>query len=75
MPKMENKLTEQDLELLISEKLDNDCNGLENICRYKSTPEGKKRLLQRILEMINNDGFTSIDACLAQIESQLIMDI
>lgn len=68
------ELTDKDLTDLISEHLDN-CEGYQEVCKLKETDAGKQRLITRVKEMITQDGLTSIEACLAQIESELIMDI
>ena len=62
--------TEQDLEKLIEEKL-NNCHNNPNVCSLGETEEGKKRLVNKIKQMIFEDGFTNIDACIAQIESEI----
>lgn len=68
------QLTATDLDNLISEKLQ-DCKGYSNVCSLLATPAGTDRVKARVKEIINTDGITSIDACLAQIESELIMDV
>jgi hypothetical protein len=67
-------LTEQDLNNLINEHLEN-CKGYSEVCRLTATPTGKQRVVSRIKQIIKQDGITSIEACLAQIESELIMDV
>lgn len=62
--------TEQDLEKLIEEKLQN-CNGYSNVCSLIETDAGKTKIVDKIKSMIYTDGFTDIDACIAQIESEL----
>lgn len=65
------KPSEQDLELLIDEKLE-DCKSYHNICELIATPEGKKRVIDRVKEILYNDGIDSIDAALAHIETDLM---
>jgi hypothetical protein len=68
------ELNEQDLDNLIDAKLSSDaCKNYHQICALVSTPTGKERVVQRIKEMITKDGITSLDAVLAQMESDLIM--
>ena len=74
MMPMKQPLNEQDLKNLIDEHLD-DCEGYSEVCKLTATPTGKKRIVARIIEIITKDGISSINACLAQIESELIMDI
>lgn len=68
------ELTEQDLNNLINEHLDT-CTGYTQVCALTATPTGRQRVANRIKDIIKKDGITSIDACLAQIESELIMDV
>lgn len=63
-------LTEQDLNNLIDEHL-TLCKGYANVCALLQTDEGKSRVRNRVKEIITEDGITSIEAALAQIESQL----
>ncbi len=65
------KPTEKDLELLIEEKLQ-DCKSYHNICGLIATPEGKKRVTDRVKEILYQDGINSIDAALAHIETDLM---
>ena len=66
-------LTEEDLTKLIEDHLQSEsCKSYHNICNLVATEEGKKRVVQRVKDIINNDGITSIDGCLAQIETDLI---
>lgn len=67
-------LTDTDLDNLINEHLDN-CDGYDEVCRLLQTPTGKQRVCARVKEIIKKDGITSIEACLAQIESDLRMDV
>lgn len=67
-------LNEQDLNNLINEKL-NDCKGYSEVCALTATPAGKERVVNRIKQIITKDGISSIGACLAQIESELRMDV
>lgn len=67
-------LDEGDLNKLIEEHLDN-CEGYHEVCKLTATPTGKQRIVDRIKQIITKDGITSIEACLAQIESELIMDV
>ena len=71
---MPQQLNEQDLNALIEEHL-NNCKDYTDVCKLTATPTGRQRIVTRIKEMINADGITSIDACLAQIESELRMDV
>jgi hypothetical protein len=68
------ELNEQDLDNLINEKLENNCSGYTNICELVKTPVGKQRVLARVKEMIIQDGITSIEAILAQIETEMRFD-
>lgn len=68
------QLSEQDLTNLINEHIDK-CEGYAEVCKLAQTPTGKARVVNRIKEIISNDGITSISACLAQIESELTMDV
>lgn len=65
------KPTEQDLELLIDEKLQ-DCKGYHNICELIATVEGKKRVIQRVKQILYNDGIDNIESALAHIELELL---
>jgi hypothetical protein len=67
-------LSETDLDNLIREKL-SDCKGYSNVCSLLATEPGKMRVIQRIKQLINQDGITSIGACLAQIESEMAFDV
>lgn len=71
---MSQKLTPEDLDNLINEHLEK-CQGYTNVCQLTATPTGKDRVRMRVKEIITKDGITSIEACLAQIESELIMDV
>lgn len=71
---MIEKLNDNDLTALISEHLDN-CQGYSEVCALTATPTGKQRVIARVKEIITNDGIASIDAVLAQIESELRMDV
>jgi hypothetical protein len=64
------QLSENDLERLIDEKLQ-DCEGYENICDLMATQEGKRRIKVRVKQIIYDDGITSIEAALAQVETEL----
>jgi hypothetical protein len=63
--------TEQDLSRLIDEKLVS-CEDSPNVCQLMQTEEGRRRVKQRVQELIFNDGITDVDACIAQIESELL---
>lgn len=71
---MEQKLNEQDLDNLINQHL-NDCKGYAEVCALTATDEGRRRVVDRIKQMVVNDGITSIEACLAQLESELRMSV
>lgn len=67
---MENP-NEQDLELLIEEKL-KDCKSYHNICELVATEVGKQRVVDRVKEILYSDGIDNIDTALAQIETDLM---
>lgn len=62
--------TEQDLDNLIREKLSN-CGDLPLVCKYSQTPVMKDRIVNRVKEIIFNDGIDDVDAAFAQIEDEL----
>jgi hypothetical protein len=67
------QLTTEDLNNLIDDKLI-DCAAYSNTCQLIKTAEGKKRVVNRVKQIIVQDGITSISAALAQIESELIFE-
>lgn len=67
----DHQLTEQDLNNLIDQKL-LSCDNYPNVCRMLSTGEGKKRVKERIKELIFKDGITNIDTAIADVETELI---
>lgn len=73
---MENtqKYTEQDLDNLIRERM-TDCDGLPQVCRFLQNEEGRSRIMKRVKDLIFKLGVHDVDACLAQIESELDFDI
>ena len=69
-----NHYSEEDLETLIKEKI-SSCQGLPQVCQMISNEVGRKRIAQRVKEILFMDGITNIDAALAQIESQLNFEV
>jgi hypothetical protein len=61
---------ENDLELLIGEKLD-ECSAYPALCRFKETPEGRKRVLFRVKELILTEGITNIESAIAKVDDEL----
>ncbi len=62
--------TEQDLDRLIDEKLD-DCSSYPEMCKLLATPTGHDRVKERIKELILQAGITDISAAIVQVETQL----
>ncbi len=66
------KYTEQDLDLLIQEKLDAEkCRAYPEVCRLMNTQAGKQRIADRVKEIILVDGNTSVEGAIATVETEL----
>jgi hypothetical protein len=65
----QNNFTEDDLQRLIVEKIEL-CN-IESICTLAQTDTGKIRIIERVKQIIYNDGITDIDAALGLIDEEL----
>ena len=67
---MATEFTEQDLDLLITEKM-KDCSDLPNVCKLSETETGKKRIFDRVKEIIVKDGIANVEAALANVEEEI----
>ncbi len=63
--------TEEELNKLITHKIENECGDFPNLCHFTSNEVGKKRVFEKVKELIFTENVTDIDACFAHIESEL----
>ncbi len=61
--------TEKDLDVLIDDELDK-CE-YKNICLFRQTAEGARRIKERVKEIIFSDGITDVESALAKVDEQL----
>ncbi len=63
--------SEEEMNLIILDNLDNNCSDYPNVCQLKQTDVGKQRIVTRIKELILKDGYTDTMSCIAKVESEI----
>ncbi len=61
---------EQDLDMLISEKLTN-CNGLPEVCKMLQNETGRRIVAARVKKILYEDDIVNIEAALSKVEQEL----
>ncbi len=63
--------SEEEMNLIILDNLDNNCSDYPCVCELKQTEEGKQRIITRIKELIFNDGKTDVGSAIATVENEI----
>ncbi len=67
---MKNNHTEEELNLIILDHLDN-CEDYKNVCELKQTDIGKQRIITRIKELIFKDGIADAETAIALVDNEI----
>lgn len=72
-----NDLTGEEMTALIASNIfeiqskDNMCDKYKNICSYSQSEIFKNRIIERCIDLIDNEGFDDIFTALGKIEGEL----
>jgi hypothetical protein len=68
----EKRYTEQDLDNLIDQVLDNEmqCDNYPNVCSLMNSQDGRTRVFDAVKNTVIREGITDIQAALTQLELQ-----
>jgi len=70
MENQNNQHTEDEMNLIILDHLEN-CTDYANICELKQTEAGMERIVNRIKQLVLEDGYKDVETAIAKVDEEI----